>query len=251
MNESVSELQNIWLKVKKELENNVEDSRFFDVFLDESSIYSIQDGLITVAVNSNLAVTILGTKYLSVIQDAAQTVLGYTCKLKFDTKDNLKSAAPEVEQKPVFFKNSTVNPSFTFDSFVTGPCNLEAKQAALYIATNPGKGFNPLFIYSNPGLGKTHLLHAIVNYIRETMPGKRALYCDSADFVQEYVNYITGDKRQDALKEYLVSFDVFLIDDVQLLANKYQTCEFFFEVFNGLYTLVFSGNPLLLKLRST
>ena len=120
MNESVSELQNIWLKVKKELENNVEDSRFFDVFLDESSIYSIQDGLITVAVNSNLAVTILGTKYLSVIQDAAKTVLGYTCKLKFDTKDNLKSAAPEVEQKPVFFKNSTVNPSFTFDSFVRG-----------------------------------------------------------------------------------------------------------------------------------
>ena len=236
MNESATELQNIWLKVKQELEKNVEDSRFFDVFLSESSIHSLNDGLVTVAVNSNLAVTILGTKYLQVIQDAAKTVLGGPVKLKFDTKDNLKTVSEPVETKPLFFKNSTVNPSLTFDTFVSGPCNLEAKQAALYIATNPGKAFNPLFIYSNPGLGKTHLMHAIVNHIKETMPGKRALYCEASEFVQEYVNYVTGEKQQDTLKDFITGFDVFLIDDIQLLAAKELTCKFFFDVFNLMYS---------------
>lgn len=235
MNESITELQNIWQKVKIELEKSVEDSRFFDVFLSESSIHSIKNDVITVAVNSNLAVTILGTKYLSAIQDAAKTVLGNPVKLKFDTADNLKATATPVEEKPVFFRNSTVNPSFTFDTFVTGPCNLEAKQAALYIATNPGRAFNPLFIYSNPGLGKTHLMHAIVNYIKETAPGKKALYCEAHEFFLEYLKVVTGEKTSNQFRDYLTSFDVLLIDDIQNLANKEQTLVFFFEIFVDLY----------------
>lgn len=236
MNESITELQTIWSKVKEELAKTVEDARFFDVFLSESAIHSIENGTVLVAVNSNLAVTILGTKYLGVIQEAIKSVMNQTLKVKFDTKENLKSSTKPIEQKPSYFKSSIVNPSLTFDSFVTGPCNLEAKQAALYIATNPGKGFNPLFIYSNPGLGKTHLLHAIVNYIRETQPGKKALYCDASDFVQEYVNFATGVKQQDSLKEYITSFDVLLIDDVQNLATKEMTCKFFFEIFNQMHS---------------
>lgn len=236
MNESISELQSIWSRVIEELHATIEDNMFFDVFLDESYIHSIENGTLIIAVNSNLAVKILSSKYIDQIQSAAKKVLGSNCKAKFDVKENLKSSAPQVEQKPVYFNNSTVNPSFVFDSFVTGNCNLEAKQAALYIANYPGKGFNPLFIYSNPGLGKTHLLHAIYNHIKTNMPGKKVLYCDATDFFQEYVKIVTGEKRSIQFKEYILGFDVFLIDDVQLLANKYQTCEFFFEVFNGLYT---------------
>ena len=236
MNESVTELQNIWQKIKTELEKNIEDTRVFDVFLSESSIHSIKNGVITVAVNSNLAVTILGTKYLSDIQEAAHAVLGTSVKLKFDTADNLKSTAEPVEEKPVFFRNSTVNPSFTFDTFVTGTSNLEAKQAALYIATNPGKAFNPLFIYSNPGLGKTHLMHAIVNHIKETSPGKKALYCEAHEFFLEYLKVVTGEKSSNQFRDYLTSFDVLLIDDIQNLANKEQTLVFFFEIFVDLYS---------------
>lgn len=235
MNESVTELQNIWVKVKHELEKSVEDPRFFDVFLSESSIHSIENGTVTVAVQNNLAVTILSSKYLDVIQNAARAVLGQSVKVKFNTADNLKSTVVAAEAKPSFFKNSTINPSFTFDNFISGPSNLEAKQAALYIASNPGKGFNPLFIYSNPGLGKTHIVQAIVNHIKETQPGKKALYCDANDFVQEYVNYATGVNKEHSLKEYILSFDVLVIDDVQNLANKEQTCVFFFDVFNFMY----------------
>lgn len=208
---------------------------FFDVFLDESSIHSIESGTMIVAVNSNLAVKILSSKYLDLIQSASKTVLGYACKAKFDTKENLKSSTPVVEQKSTYFSNSTVNPSFVFESFVTGPCNLEAKQAAIYIATYPGKGFNPLFIYSNPGLGKTHLLHAIYNHIKQNMPGKKVLYCDSNDFLHETVKYMTGEKGIEKFKEYLTGFDVFLMDDVQMLANKELTCAFFFDIFNILH----------------
>ncbi|MCQ2740434.1 MAG: chromosomal replication initiator protein DnaA, partial [bacterium] len=236
MNESISELQNIWQKVKSELEKNVEDSRFFDVFLSESSIHSINNGLITVSVNSNLAVTILGTKYLQVIQDAAKAVLGTPVKLKFDIPENLKATTEVVENKPVFFRNSAVNPSFTFDTFVTGPSNLEAKQAALYIASNPGKSFNPLFIYSNPGLGKTHLMHAIANYIKEVAPGKKALYCEAHEFFLEYLKVVTGEKTNNQFRDFITSFDVLLIDDIQNLSSKEQTLVFFFEIFTDLYS---------------
>ncbi len=236
MNESVSELQNIWSRVLEELHATIEDTMFFDVFLDESHIHSIEDGVMTVAVNSNLAVKILSSKYVDQIQNAAKKILGNPCKAKFDIKENLKNVAAPVEQKPTYFKNSIVNPSFTFDSFVTGPSNLEAKQAALYIATYPGKGFNPLFIYSNPGLGKTHLLHAIANHIKANAPGKRVLYIDSTDFIQEYVNHVTGEKQNvNALKDFVTNFDVFMIDDIQMMANKDLTCNFFFDVFNILH----------------
>ena len=236
MNESISELQSIWGKIIEELHANIEDTMFFDVFLDESSIYSIDGDVLTIAVNSNLAVKILSSKYVDVVESAAKTVLGHPCKAKFNIKENLKAAPVSLEQKPVYFNNSTVNPSFVFDSFVTGPCNLEAKQAAIYIANYPGKGFNPLFIYSNPGLGKTHLLHAIYNHVKATMPGKKALYCDSTDFIQEFVKGMTGEKSVNDLKDYLTSFDVFLIDDIQMMANKEQTCGFFFEIFNIMYS---------------
>ena len=236
MNESISELQNIWSRVIEELRATIDDDMFFDVFLDESYIHSIEGNVITVALNSNFAVKLLNEKYLDQIQATFKKVLGKTYQAKFDIKENLKATAVPVEQKPSYFKNSIINPSFTFDSFVTGQCNLEAKQAALYIANYPGKGFNPLFIYSNPGLGKTHLLHAIANYIKNNAPAKKVLYVDSTDFVQEYVRHITGEKSLDLLKDYLISFDVFLVDDIQMMANKEQTCGFFFEIFNVLHS---------------
>ena len=235
MNESVSELQSIWSKIKDELAKSVEDPRFFDVFLSESSIHLITESNITIAVNSNLAVTILKTKYMSTIEDAIYNVLGVHFKVIFDSKENLKTSSPNKLDKPNYFKNSTINPSLTFDSFVTGDSNLEAKQAALFVASNPGKGFNPLFIYSNPGLGKTHLLHAIVNYIHETQPSKKALYCDSTDFLQEYVAYATGQKLKNELEDFILNYDILLIDDIQNLATKEMTLVFFFDIFNKMH----------------
>lgn len=236
MAETVTELQNLWSAITKKLREDVEDVRFFDVFLSESYIHSTSDKEMIVAVNSSLAATILTTKYLNVFQNAVKDVTGSNMKIKFDIAENLKTSAPK-EDKPVYFKNSVVNPNLTFDSFVTGASNLEAKQAAMYIASNPGAGFNPLFIYSNPGLGKTHLLQGIVNFIREKMPGKKALYCEAGDFLQEFVDTVSGKAQMDALKKFITSHDVLLIDDIQQLSLKDKTLSFFFDIFNRLLML--------------
>ena len=236
MAESITELQNLWSAVNKKLREDVEDVRFFDVFLSESYIHSYNRNEMIVAVNSSLAATILSTRYVGIIQDSVKAITGTSPKIKFDVPENLKSKAP-VEDKPVYFKNSVVNPNLTFDNFVTGASNLEAKQAAMYIASNPGSGYNPLFIYSNPGLGKTHLLQAIINFVREKMPGKKAIYCEAGDFLQEFVDTASGAKQIDALKKYLTSVDVLLIDDIQQLSSKDKTLSFFFDIFNRLLML--------------
>ena len=236
MNETISELRNSWSKIQTELKEHIEDRHFFDVYLGESYIHSIENGIMTVVVGSNFAVTILGDKYTTEIEDAAKTVLGYPVRVTFNIKENIKTSTAPSEAKEVFFKSQIINPSLTFDSFVSGPSNLEAKQAALYVAQNPGKSFNPLFIYSNSGLGKTHLMHAIVNYVHENMPGKKALYCDSIEFFNEFVRFLGGEQKGTAFKDYCTSFDVFLIDDIQNLASKEQTLINFFEIFTKLYS---------------
>ena len=236
MNDTISELRSAWSRIQDELGKNIEDRHFFDVYLSESYIHSIENGVMTVVVGSNLAVTILSTKYSTLISEAAKNVLGTAVKVKFNIKENIKTVTELTEDKQTFFKSQVINPSFTFDSFIAGPSNLEAKQAALYVAQNPGKAFNPLFIYSNSGLGKTHLMHAIVNYIHEKMPGKKALYCDSNDFFNEYIKFLSGQNKGTAFKDYCTSCDFFLIDDIQNIASKEQTLVTFFEIFSLLYS---------------
>lgn len=242
MSETITELQNLWSAINKNLRDNVEDVRFFDVFLAESYIHSFEGNKMIVAVNSNLAANLLSTKYINVIQDSVKSVIGKNVNVTFDVPDNLKSVAP-VEEKPLYFRNSIVNPNLVFDNFVTGPSNIEAKQAALYISSNPGAGFNPLFIYSNPGLGKTHLLQGIANSIRANFPGKKALYCGALDFLQEVVDTAQGKKEIEALKKFVCSHDVLLIDDIQMLSGKDITLAFFFEIFNK---MLLSGKQVVI-----
>ncbi len=236
MNETISELQNAWSRIQTELSKTIEDRHFFDVYLGESYIHSIENGTMTVVVGSKLAVTILSSKYTSLIQEAAKTVLGTNVKVVFNIKEDIKIVSALSEDKENFFKSQVINPSLTFDSFIAGPSNLEAKQAALFVASNPGKAFNPLFIYSNSGLGKTHLMHAIVNYVHEKFPGKKTLYCDSNDFFNEYLKFLTGQTKGTAFKDFCASRDFFLIDDIQNISSKEQTLVTFFEIFNILHS---------------
>src|SRR5574344_342082 len=169
MAETISELGRIWAKVLENLEMKIDDRRFFDVFLSESSIYSLDGNQMLVSVSSSLAATILSTKYLSTIQDAVKDVTNQTIKVKFENSDNLKAIAKPTAEEAKYFKYSIVKPTLTFDNFITGSCNIEAKQASILIAKNPGsRDYNPLFIYSDSGLGKTHLLSAIANYLKES-----------------------------------------------------------------------------------
>ena len=130
--------------------------------------------------------------------------------------------------------HQAINPSYCFDNFIVGPSNSLAHAAALAVAEKPGILYNPLFIYGSSGLGKTHLLHAIGNKIKLFNQAKVVVYQTADRFVNEFISAIRFN-RMFAFREKYKAVDVLLIDDIQFIANKDQTQEAFFHIFNSLY----------------
>ena len=124
--------------------------------------------------------------------------------------------------------DSPLNPRYTFETFVIGSSNRFAHAAAVAVAEAPGKAYNPLLVYGDSGLGKTHLLHAIGHYVRSLFAGAKVRYVSSEEFTNEFINAIRDD-RQDRFKRRYRDVDVLLIDDIQFLEGKIQTQEEFFH----------------------
>lgn len=131
-------------------------------------------------------------------------------------------------------EHASLNASYCFENFVIGPSNSLAHAAAWAVAEKPGRLYNPLFIYGSSGLGKTHLLHAIGNKIKALDPNKTVVYQTADRFVNEFISAIRFN-RMFAFREKYKMVDVLLIDDIQFIANKDQTQEAFFHIFNSLY----------------
>ena len=235
---SLSEITQLWDKALVKIEERLGEKQIFDSFFANSYINEINNNEITVVVNSALAVKLISTKYDDIITDVINELTESNFKMKYILASEIKQneSPANVVKKQNYFKDATLNPKLTFDNFVVGDFNREASQASLYVASNPGKTFaQPLFIYSNSGLGKTHLLQAIGNYIvKEVKPGAKILYIPASDFVEEYIRFIKGEKDAQSLKDFFDTIDVLLLDDIQLLANKNQTQEMFFTIYNKL-----------------
>ena len=128
--------------------------------------------------------------------------------------------------------DSQLNENYSFDNFIEGDCNRLARSAGLAIAENPGKtAFNPLLIYSQTGLGKTHLCHAIGLHVKHKFPDKTVLYVQAEQFINQYVNASKNNNQNDFVHFYQM-IDVLIIDDIQFLAGKTGTQEVFFQIFN-------------------
>ena len=127
-----------------------------------------------------------------------------------------------------------LNPKYTFETFVIGSSNRFPHAAAVAVAEAPGRAYNPLLVYGDSGLGKTHLLHAIGHYVRSLYNGAKVRYVSSEEFTNEFINAIRDD-RQDRFKRKYRDVDVLLIDDIQFLEGKTQTQEEFFHTFNTLH----------------
>ncbi|WP_296183690.1 chromosomal replication initiator protein DnaA [uncultured Corynebacterium sp.] len=131
-------------------------------------------------------------------------------------------------------RETSLNPKHTFDSFVIGSSNRFANGAAVAVAENPARAYNPLFIWGGSGLGKTHLLHAAGNYAQVLHPGLRVKYVSSEEFTNDYINSLRDD-RQESFKRRYRNLDILMVDDIQFLEGKESTQEEFFHTFNALH----------------
>ena len=236
MFETITELTIIWENALKEIQSRIEP-RIFDSFFRNTRVVKIVDKTLTIAVSTSTAVVIIKNKFGNTVSDALLQVTGTDFQADFVVESAIPAQADtkKEEKVPEFFANSHLDRQFTFDRFVVGPCNLEAYQASLMISSTPGQLYNPLVLYSGPGLGKTHLLQAIGNSFKEKNPNAKVLYCSASDFTEEYVKFATGYKEDKSLVEYFRNeVDIFLIDDIQYLKNKSKTMETFFLVFQSL-----------------
>lgn len=233
---SISEVTQLWGRVLKRLEEQLGEKQIYDSFFAGSYIHEISGNTIVVVVNTSLAVAVINLKYKDLVASIVNEITQSNFNLKYVIEKDIESGESVINQveakKNVFFKDASINTNLTFDNFVVGQFNREASQASLLVASNPGKMYNPLFIHSQSGLGKTHLLHAIGNYIvKEKNPSAKILYITANNFVEEYIKYVRGEKESQSLKDFFMGVDVLLLDDVQFLANKVQTEEMFFYIY--------------------
>ena len=235
MDKTVSQIARIWERTLQIIENKLEPEVYYE-FLEDSYINDIKNNTLIIVVKSILAANLCRTRYYDDISDAVNEVTETNFKLEFYSYDDIKDLNQSVAKEPVenktFFENSFISPKLTFDNFVVGSFNREASQAAKLIAKNPGTMFNPLFIYSNSGLGKTHLLCAIGNYIKSNgNPNAKIIYITANDFVEEYIKFIRSGTQGDPLRAFFKDVDVLLMDDIQMLADKQKTQEIFFFIY--------------------
>lgn len=229
-----SKREEIWNEVLMRVEKELNDTMIFSTFFNESRLVNISDDEAIIQVPTIFAKTAISNDpYFSLLTEIFNKVTGSNFNLKIvdSYKEEEKEETSFNEKESFIDFNSNLNPNYTFESFVVGPSNREGQAASLAAALNPGKFYNPLFLFGKSGLGKTHLLHAVGNYIRSKNKSMRVLYISSDQFIEEYFRCIR-EKGFEALKNRFRSIDVILIDDIQFLASREKVGEYFFSIFN-------------------
>lgn len=213
----------------------------------------VLDSRLLIAVPDEATRNFLETRLKDDILRALTPTLGPDAKLAVTVDSNLEAPAPpepltEFSEEPdepapavtnptpsaVGLDHSRLNPKYIFETFVIGPSNRFAHAAANAVAEAPAKAYNPLFIYGDSGLGKTHLLHAIGHYAKNLYPHIVVRYVNSEEFTNDFINSI-GEGKAGSFQRRYREVDVLLIDDIQFLQGKEQTMEEFFHTFNALH----------------
>ena len=243
-----------WRRVVSLLENDHRVSPRQRGFVILAQAQGLIGSTLLVAVPNELTREVLQTQVKEALDDALRSVFSDEIRCAIDVDTDLVplhtepepavelslAADPTVESKPQPMLPSTshefgrLNPKYVFDTFVIGSSNRFAHAAAVAVAEAPAKAYNPLFIYGDSGLGKTHLLHAIGHYARRLYSGIRVRYVNSEEFTNDFINSIRDDEGT-SFKTTYRNVDVLLIDDIQFLAGKDRTLEEFFHTFNALH----------------
>lgn len=235
-----------WNEVLKDMSNQV-TAVSYDLYIETLEPIKIEKNRLilfaSTLTNKNQLLKLHKNKLLKSVKEHFENVdeivvLEPNEKEKF--LNDIKEAEDIIETKQVLNDKNKLNEKYTFESFVVGKSNQFVYAAARSVAENPGKKYNPLFIYGGVGLGKTHILHAIGNYIRKNNPDMRILYVTSEQFTNDYIQALKADKKENANKAFRDKYrdvDILMIDDIQFISNKTSTQEEFFHTFNDLYQL--------------
>ena len=243
----VLNLEETWAKVLELIKKEVASVTFGTWFGEDTKLVDLTDDTIILQVPMIVHKKTLLANYNNLITESFLKVTGKERSLECYLKEELNSQLEDTILKVIDNDSSVIVeekkfesnliPNLNFDNFVVGDTNKFAKTSALAVAENPGTQWNPLFIYGKSGLGKTHLMHAIGNYITEHHPNLRVLYTMSDDFKKDYAGMVnTQDKSytREFIEKYR-NIDVLIIDDIQFLVGAEKTQEEFFHTFNELH----------------
>ncbi len=226
----ILDINKVWEEVLENVKNTVSTQVGYNVHVKSSVPVSATESVFTIRVPITINRNMIQFRYKDCIESALEKVTGKKYNLKVLV---IGENEDEEEKLPV---SDTVNPKYTFENFVVGSSNEYAAATAISTAENPGYIYNPLFIYGNSGLGKTHLMHAIGNKIIHNNPRLKVLYVTSEHFTNDFINALK-DKKMSEFKTNYRTVDVLLIDDIQFLHNKEGIQEEFFHTFNDLYSM--------------
>ena len=201
-------------------------------WFDELRITAFDHGLMQIACPDQSCAEFMQDNCQATFTQAAQNITGHLVSVHFlDASDQPTQTLPE--QIDVH-KRVRLHPDYTFESFVVGPCNRLAHASCIAVSQNPGMIYNPLFLYGNVGLGKTHLLHAVCHDARKQRQNVSIQFLSCEEFVNGFISAIEKGNLQDFQNQYR-TVDVLIIDDVQFLREREQSQEEFFHTFNALY----------------
>lgn len=234
------DVNNIWSVFLAKIEVKLKPV-LYQTWFKDTHLKSITADTATIIVPYDVHKKHLTDNYGNIIQETFMEVTGSVYKFKYLTEDEVKNEEPvtEIKENDSSIFESNLDNRYTFESFIQGESNKFAKTIGLAVAENPGAMYNPLFIYGNSGLGKTHLMHAIGNYITDNS-NKKVLYVTSEKFVDDFLSlYRKNDnnfKIVDNFKQKYRNIDVLMIDDIQYLEIASKTQQEFFNTFNELHT---------------
>ena len=221
----------------------------YETWFKDTYLNKIEENKIITIVPTPIHKKNLSEIYKDVIAETINEITGTNFEMEFLLEDEInKKKKIIIEENGVPFNNpeqANLNPNYTFDNFVVGTSNRLAFTASLAVAENPGKFYNPLFIYGNSGLGKTHLMHAIGNYIIKES-NKKVLYVTSDTFRSDFISINRNNNFDNVeyFKNKYRNIDVLIIDDIQFLANATQSQNEFFHTFNELHD---SGKQIIIS----
>ena len=215
----------------------------FQTWFSSMEIAEMNDSHIVLKASSPYCGELLQTRYADLILNTFKfitnrewtfSVISEENNQKVEDSSIISSKPSNVQDQEIEISNKTLNPKYTFETFVVGNNNRFAHAAAIAVGDKPGESYNPLFLYGGVGLGKTHLMHAIGNRILQNNRNAKILYVTSEKFTNQLINAIKDNKNEVFRNKYR-TIDVLLIDDIQFIAGKERVQEEFFHTFNALY----------------